>query len=425
MEIAKHAARGLLTKKSMEFSKKSSAIEMNLCYDELNTYIDTFDKKVSGYLSEKETSYMNMYTKLLENKSNEIKEIEKKIDNTMGETAERLQNRKIKEYLMEKEILANKLESLSSSYDTLEKEYRKLNIQIERSRDDNKFLKQKLETRMEENTNLRLMIKSTVINIQDYENTINNTTDALKKIAKYTEILDMVKTTFKPIITGNASFESVLESYIEPISKPPQIKNDYVRIPSMQKQKRCNSVIREAPRRNYNPYIKNLNKKNESLERQINALKSKMGSSIYQRQYLEEIFVNCINATKKEIMKKKMKTGSNQIPLKDKKVKFTLSGVIRSTVIKIKESFEENSCLKISDLSKDDKINLVTLFVCNEKVLKCIYNILFPRYENTIMDEKIKEDFIYGITKCKPQNEFFNIQNLGNSQSFGLKKSDL
>ena len=138
----------------------------------------------------------------------------------------------------------------------------------------------------------------------------------------------------------------------------------------------------------YIKHIRNLTQRNSSLEKHVNFLKTKMGSTVYQKKDLEEIFKNCINVVKKNIYQRRLhlKTINNVgITFMNPILKEDITKNITNTVKKIKNSINKNPKIKFSEFTNEDKMNLLTLFVCNDRIVQYIYNFLFPRHENDLL----------------------------------------
>lgn len=96
------------------------------------------------------------------------------------------------------------------------------------------------------------------------------------------------------------------------------------------------------------------------------------------RSELEHIFVDCIEDVRKDIIKRRLK---NEI-MNKKQYKSTLkfhedeAKEFEDTLVKLSE--KAKSKVQLSDFTSKDKMNLLDLFVNNEKILLKIYEALFP-----------------------------------------------
>ena len=92
---------------------------------------------------------------------------------------------------------------------------------------------------------------------------------------------------------------------------------------------------------------------------------------------MENLFVECIEETRKNIMKRRLK---NEILNSKKLEKIDQNSQeakdFEQSLLKLAEMAK--SRVKITDFTNRDKTNLLELFVNNEKTLLKIYEILFP-----------------------------------------------
>jgi hypothetical protein len=119
----------------------------------------------------------------------------------------------------------------------------------------------------------------------------------------------------------------------------------------------------------------------ERIKTSLRKEKSKNVNDVIEKGDLENLFVDCVEDVRRNVIKRRLKA---EIIGKKKIGKFDEnSGEAKE--------FEE-SLLKLANLAKDrvkfsefttqDRNNLLDLFVNNEKTLLKIYEILFPRKQN-------------------------------------------
>jgi hypothetical protein len=134
----------------------------------------------------------------------------------------------------------------------------------------------------------------------------------------------------------------------------------------------------QALETNYNETIKEQKMRCERLKTQIRKEKSKNVNDVIERGDLENLFVDCVEDVRRNVIKRRLKA---EIIGKKKIGKFDENS---------EEAKEfEDSLLKLANLAKDrvkftefttqDRNNLLDLFVNNEKTLLKVYEILFPR----------------------------------------------
>lgn len=134
----------------------------------------------------------------------------------------------------------------------------------------------------------------------------------------------------------------------------------------------------QALETNYTETIKNLQIRNERLRNQLRKERSKNVNNVIERGDLENLFVDCVEDVRRNVIKRRLKA---EIIGKKKIGKFDENS-------EEAKEFEE-SLLKLANLAKDrvkfteftsqDRNNLLDLFVNNEKTLLRIYENLFPR----------------------------------------------
>lgn len=134
----------------------------------------------------------------------------------------------------------------------------------------------------------------------------------------------------------------------------------------------------QALETNYNNTIQELKIKNERVVNQLRKEKAKHVNDVIDRGDLENLFVDCVEDVRRNVIKRRLKA---EIIGKKKIGKFDEHSAEA-------QEFEE-SLLKLANLAKDrvkfseftsqDRNNLLDLFVNNERTLLRMYETLFPR----------------------------------------------
>ena len=134
----------------------------------------------------------------------------------------------------------------------------------------------------------------------------------------------------------------------------------------------------QALETNYNDTIKTGQIKVERLRKELRKEKSKHVNEVIEKGDLENLFVDCVEDVRRNVIKRRLK---NEIVGKKKIGKFDENSAEA-------QEFEE-SLLKLANLAKDrvkyseftsqDRNNLLDLFVNNETTLLKIYEVLFPK----------------------------------------------
>lgn len=133
----------------------------------------------------------------------------------------------------------------------------------------------------------------------------------------------------------------------------------------------------QAIETNYNETIKNLKIKIEEADKKFKKHRNQNVPDIIQKGDLEFLFVDSIEETRKEIMKRRLRNEVNM------RKKFGLSEKDGNDAKEFEESLIKlanfnNGKVKVSDFTSVDKFNLLDLFVNNEKTMLKIYETLFP-----------------------------------------------
>lgn len=138
----------------------------------------------------------------------------------------------------------------------------------------------------------------------------------------------------------------------------------------------------QALETNYNNNINEQKVRTEKLKGQLRKEKAKHVNDVIERGDLENLFVDCVEDVRRNVIKRRLKA---EIIGKKKIGKFDENSMEA-------REFEE-SLLKLANLAKDrvkyteftsaDRNNLLDLFVNNEKTLIKMYEILFPKQQHS------------------------------------------
>lgn len=118
--------------------------------------------------------------------------------------------------------------------------------------------------------------------------------------------------------------------------------------------------------------------RNDRLKKELRKEKSKHVNDIIQKGELENLFVDCVEDVRRNVIKRRLKA---EIVGKKKIGKFDESSAeaqeFEESLLKLASLAKEH--VKISDFTPQDKHNLLDLFVNNETTLLKIYEVLFPK----------------------------------------------
>lgn len=126
----------------------------------------------------------------------------------------------------------------------------------------------------------------------------------------------------------------------------------------------------------YNNQIQNLQRKLEKQLKSTQNEKTKNANSKHDRTELEQLFNDCVSEIRKDVIRRRLKT----------EVSTNLKSVSQQSLQSERPEFEETleklaemakDRIKIEEFTLSDRINLLDLFVNNQKVLTEIHDILF------------------------------------------------
>ena len=381
-------------KQLLSDTKKRSSINpiqrnrIHKCITGFETYIDSLDKGLVKYLLKKEDSYINTYKEMVNSKTRELDEVNKRMNDRYLRI---LHDEEVSNNKAEISSLKGQLNNLTNYCESAEGNYKKIKGEIENLKEENKLLRVQLKRKYNEDGNLKIFVKYISEELNQAEIRIQHTISMENKCNELTKFITKLKQNINEFESQVKNpLELALKSIEYSISKPTLTPKRLNKIEVSVESKRSFSNVRGNSNNLYKRYIENLIAKNESLEKQLNALKAKMGSIIYQKRNLEEIFTDSINATKKEIYKRKFGVNTSKninFNLIRQRLKSSITNDVTSTVKNIKNCLDDNKNINYKDFTSEDKLNLVTLFVCNDKIVKHIFDLLFPKRESLFISQ--------------------------------------
>ena len=125
--------------------------------------------------------------------------------------------------------------------------------------------------------------------------------------------------------------------------------------------------------------IKHLKLLNSKMMKDINKLKKEQASRISNKNELKNLFIQCVEEARNDLLKKE----KNKILPKAEEEKNQIELICKLSQLKEKIGSQE--------LSKNDKIQLISFFLCNDFVMNSLYDILFPNAHSSIGNAKEKE----------------------------------
>jgi len=385
-------------------NKNNSVTDINTGFTEMGSFIDNFDTKLTNYLTKQEETCLKRYKQFVDQKNFELREMQKHLDQTIGDQANSVKDCEVRRLREELAILYTKFNAMGLSYTILDKEMKKTRVNLEHSEDENKFLRVQLKTRMKESTRAQITLQSIALILRKFEeNRENDNENIEQKYQKLVSFFEELNKMLEKSLQENNSLSMVADLCLSNNPKNSSTKSKQLlslKTPEKPKiaensystQKRSSSTIKNYSDDLFKKQLQNLSQRNESLEKRISSLKSQLSENILYRKELEDIFVECIEKTKKEIYKRKLKVstlGNNlDINLVDPKIRINVTNDVTSTVRKFKDYIENmpknDQDIKLKDFNIEDKINLVTLFVCNDKIIQYFYDLLFPKHQHNL-----------------------------------------
>ena len=129
---------------------------------------------------------------------------------------------------------------------------------------------------------------------------------------------------------------------------------------------------------NYNDSISEQKLRFERLKTQLRKEKSKNVNEVLEKGDLENLFVDCVEDVRRNVIKRRLKS---EIIGKKKIGKFDENSEeareFEESLLKLANLAKER--VKFSEFTTQDRNNLLDLFVNNEKTLLKVYEILFPK----------------------------------------------
>jgi len=134
----------------------------------------------------------------------------------------------------------------------------------------------------------------------------------------------------------------------------------------------------QALETNYNDSISEQKLRFERLKTQLRKEKSKNVNEVLEKGDLENLFVDCVEDVRRNVIKRRLKS---EIIGKKKIGKFDENSEeareFEESLLKLANLAKER--VKFSEFTTQDRNNLLDLFVNNEKTLLKVYEILFPK----------------------------------------------
>jgi len=394
----KRLIRTLIEAKGKVDSNNSKE-QVHNCIKNFNSYINSLDRALEIYAIQKETSYLNRYHELVDSKTKEFDEINNKMNEAFLQA---LSTHEVKKSRLEISELKKRIRSLTVFCEESDAKCKKYKVQMSYLEDENKFLRGKFKTLINENNVLHVRIKSFIKDLSQVLVKLPEFITVKEKCVEFTSLLNEL---MQPLL--GLGKESLLEFVLNSSVIIEDSKRQVKKLSSddankLQTSPKVDCFTEEG----YKQRIKILTERKRVLEKQVLHLKAKLGSSVYKRNDLEGIFTNCVEATRNQILKRRFKISNKD----DREEKLLLTKDIANTLKKAKGSIK---------LTEEDKMNMLTLFVCNEQLVKHIYDFIFPKQEDyftidtsLLVKKRLRNSSLYNKSIFEPTAINLSAQNL-------------
>ncbi len=340
--------------------------------------LDDFDSRLQSYVSTKEDQYIKTFAEFTEKKRKEIERLRSLLDAVINvQEREDSLSAIVKRLTQEKQELMRRVEAQLDSVKSLERAVRELredNAGIERDAEE---LKRQVKRHMSHCESMKLAVSEICKIIAKTLNDPSSTRESLG------DTMREVYSSLQRI--GEVTYASLIES----CGKPPA-RNMHELFPPAAEAKRHRlnkSGTADASSGKTPTEAERLRNNELRAARQENvALRKRLQSGERpKRSEYEQLFIDCVEATKRLIYQRRLKCGVRNYL----NPKFVTPQVRTEVSREVKRSLSklEECCGKTRvPLSPEDKLNVVTLLVCNEKVLMHVYQLLFPSPDPAVAD---------------------------------------
>jgi len=345
-------------------------------YKAMKSHLDNFDNQMNECWARTKDFYVKKCITVFQDKAKEmlpfyLRKIAEELDNKekatqLNELHNKLANMK------------NESETFANTYNNLDRQYKKTKAINLHTEEDNAFLKAQIREKISEISALNLILESICGLIESHKvfslfNKFN------KEEIDVRSVIELMKTVYykaKRTSKSKVKLERLLEEQKVHYKSTSPCRN-FTRRPK-RKVVQCSPLEIEDK----SDIVERLRQKNAILEQRIRKFKGQKGIQAYKKNELKDNFLNAIGEVKKMISRRKFKVEIVQdLKAADGKSRTGFSRQFQRTVTRLGEMLKPNSEIKWEDFTQEDKLNLVTLVICNKSVLMLLYNKLFPEDE--------------------------------------------
>lgn len=105
---------------------------------------------------------------------------------------------------------------------------------------------------------------------------------------------------------------------------------------------------------------------------------------------MEQLFLDCVEDVRKEIIKRRLKTEIHNVRAKNSQASVQTQQDFDATLDKLADMAKGK--VKIDEFTSNDKVNLLDLFVNNEKTLVVIHDSLYPKNLQSVRQSNMKTE---------------------------------
>ncbi len=105
---------------------------------------------------------------------------------------------------------------------------------------------------------------------------------------------------------------------------------------------------------------------------------------------MEQLFLDCVEDVRKEIIKRRLKTEIHNVRAKNSQASVQTQLDFDATLDKLADMAKGK--VKIDEFTFNDKVNLLDLFVNNEKTLVTIHDSLYPKNSQSVRQSNMKTE---------------------------------
>lgn len=139
---------------------------------------------------------------------------------------------------------------------------------------------------------------------------------------------------------------------------------------------------------NYNERINQLQRLVEKQKKATQQERIKNVTKVQDRTEMEQLFVDCVEDVRKDVIKRRLKSEINNVRAKNSSASLSTQKDFEATLDKLAEMAKGR--VKIDEFTLNDRINLLDLFVNNERTLVAVHESLYPKNMQSVRNSDLK-----------------------------------